>query len=368
LDKVRRILVIKLMYLGDVLLSTPVLESLKKNLAGAAITMVVNSGTEEVLRHNPYLDEVCVVPRVKTWRNLVDCIRRLRSRHFDLALELTDGDRAALLTFFSGAPYRVGFNGGRRWRGICFHQAVQADRSAMHAVDYHLRIVETIGCVPDHHGPRLYPSAQDRFAAERILRDNGLSPESPFLLLHPGARWWFKSWPLDRFVELARRVHEAFGYAVVVAGGSQDIDAAGAIVSGCGVWAKSVAGQTTVLQLAELARRALLFVGNDAGPMHMAAAMGTPVVALFGPTNPRVWGPWGRGHEVIWKSTDCAPCWRADCRRGELNCMRQITLTEVWGVVERMVSSGLPAPAQKVVGMVDRRTIQPGGSDNARCA
>jgi lipopolysaccharide heptosyltransferase II len=169
-----------------------------------------------------------------------------------------------------------------------------------------------------------------------------VSINEPFVLFHPGARWWFKIWPLERFVDLAKRMHEVFGYSVVVVGGSQDIETADRIVSACGSWSKTFAGQITVLQLAVLAQRARLFVGNDAGPMHIAAAMGTPVVSLFGPTDPQVWGPWGKGHQIIWKQMDCNPCWRHDCQRGELNCMHQISVDEVWEAVARILKSKMP--------------------------
>lgn len=336
LEKVKKILVIKLRYIGDVLLSTPVVESLKRNLPTASITMVVNSGTEEVLHHNPHLDEVLVVEENESLRAQLDFIRVLRSRNFDLAIDLTDGDRAAILGFLSRATYRVGFNSERRWRGIIYHHVVQADREKLHAVDYHSEAVKAIGCKADHHGPRLYPSDQDRSVITQLLKDREVFPSQSFALFHPGARLWFKSWPVEKVIDLAKRMHGELGFSVVVVGGSQDIEVADRIVSACGSWAKTVAGQITVLQLAVLAQHARLFVGNDAGPIHIAAAVGTSVVALFGPTDPQVWGPWGKGHEVIWKQMDCSPCWRHDCQRGELNCMRQITVDEVWDAVTRI--------------------------------
>ncbi|MCI0530096.1 MAG: glycosyltransferase family 9 protein, partial [Nitrospira sp.] len=228
-------------------------------------------------------------------------------------------------------------NSENRWRGILYHQIVKADRQGMRAVDYHLEMVQAIGCKVEHYGPRLYPSDQDRLVVDRVLLEKGLSMNSSFVVFHPGARWWFKSWPLERFVDLAKRVHESLGYSVVIVGGTKDIKVADEIVSACGSWAKTLAGQISVLQLAVLAQRSVLFVGNDAGPMHIAAAVGTPVVALFGPTDPQVWGPWGKGHQVIWKQMDCHPCWRHDCQRGESNCMRQITMKEVWDIVTRIV-------------------------------
>ena len=345
LERIRRILIIKLRYIGDVLLSTPVIQALKQNIPRAAIIMVVNQGTEGVLKNQPGLDEAWVFP-VKGelgggWlfrmRQQMKLIRHLRRQRFDLLIDLTDGDRAAILGFLSGAAYRVGFNSEGRWRGALYHQVVQAERDKLHAVDYHLEAVRAIGCKADHQNPSLYPSEADRSAVDHLLAKMGLSTKSVFILLHPGSRWWFKSWPVEKFIDLAKRIHGVLGYSVVVVGGPKDIESAERIVSACGPWAKSVAGQITVLQLAVLAQHGQLFIGNDAGPMHIAAAVGTPVVALFGPTDPRMWGPLGQGHEVIWKQVDCNPCWRSDCQRGELNCMRQITVDEVWDAARRIL-------------------------------
>jgi predicted lipopolysaccharide heptosyltransferase III len=338
LSKVRRVLIINLKYIGDVLLSTPVIEAIKKERKNISIAMLVNEGTETTLYNNPDLDEIFVINSRWRWGRQLKLIRTIRSFNFDLSLDLTDGDRAAILGRLCGIKYRIGYNREQRWRGVLYHQIVTANREELHTVDYFLEIVKALGCAAQHSGPRIYPSAIDNFVLEQFIQERGLSVNMPFVVIHPGSRWWFKSWPTERFVDLARQIHKEFGFSVVVVGGVGDVGTAEKIVSQCGRWAVSAAGQITLLQLGALIKRASLFVGNDAGPMHVAAAVQTPVVGLFGPTNPRVWSPWGKGHEVIWKQIDCTPCWKDDdCDRGDLNCMRQISADEVWVSVKKVL-------------------------------
>jgi len=337
LNSVRKILIINLKYIGDVLLCTPVVEALKSELKDVSVAMLVKEGTEAVLYNNPYLDGIFVINSQWRWGRQFRLIRMLRSWNFDMAIDLTDGDRSAVLAILCGADYRIGFNHEQRWRGALYHRIVTTNRDKVHAVNYFLEAVKAVGCNVHHADPHVYPSLVDRYVVDQLIQEKGLSTNMPFVVLHPGARWWFKSWPVERFIDLAKRIQKELGFSVVVVGGSNDVETADKIVSQCGQWAISVAGQITLLQLAALIKQALLFVGNDAGPMHIAAAVQTPVVGLFGPTDPHVWGPWGAVHGVIWKQVDCAPCWKHDCQRGDLNCMRQISIDEVWESVNKVL-------------------------------
>ncbi|HET6371220.1 MAG TPA: putative lipopolysaccharide heptosyltransferase III [Nitrospiria bacterium] len=334
---VRKVLIIKLRYIGDVVLTTPIAEALDRALPEASIDMLVNEGTEEVLQNNPHVGAVLVVPRKMGWRQ-IGLIRELRRKRYDLILDLTDGDRAAILGFLSGARRRIGFNHEHRWRGILYQRVVAADRATLHAVDYHRTMLQALGCDVDLKAPRLYVSERDRSQAGALLRRIRIDEDAPIFLISPGARWWFKSWPAERFGALAAEIHRTFGFFAVVVGGKKDRKEANEIMASCGAWAGSLAGESTILETAALAERAKFFVGNDAGPMHVAAAMGTPVVALFGPTDPRMWGPVGEGHRILWKGVDCSPCWRDhDCGRGDFNCMRQITVSETFEAVRSLI-------------------------------
>jgi predicted lipopolysaccharide heptosyltransferase III len=327
-----RILVIKLRYVGDVLLATPVLSRLREGFPKAHIAMLVNPGTDGVVREHPALDDVLVVERgnpARQWR----FARELRARRYDLVIDLTDSDRSALLARLSGAPVRLGYNSEGRWRGCLYTRIVEADRFGMHQVRYHLRATEALGLMGPPPPPALMISQEARSAADRLLKEAGIDASRPLVCLHPGARWWFKSWPAERFAALADRVQTETSAQALFLGGEPERGVAGRIAESMKTPFRSLVGRMGLQELAAMLARAALMVSNDNGPMHMAAALRVPVIGLFGPSDPAVWGPWGDGHRTFYKGLDCRACFHPDCFRGEQNCMKLIALDEVWEAV-----------------------------------
>jgi len=333
-----RILVIKLRYLGDVLLSTPVLTALRTAFPKARVSMLVNPGTEAMIATNPCLDEVLIAERARSPIRQLRFAAALRGRRFDLVVDLTDGDRAAILSRLTGAPIRVGLNREGRWRGRLYTHVVPIREQPIPMIRQHLMALEMLGIpVSDGVSPSLRTQASDEAAACAALGAVGIGAGERFVAVHPGARWWFKSWPADRFASLIDHVQAKLGMKVVLLGSVADREIAETILDRVETERRSLIGRLTLLELAVVLRRAALLVGNDNGPMHMAAAMGTPVIGLFGPADPRIWGPAGQGHAVFYKGIDCRPCFPGGCRRGEQNCMRLIAFDEVIPVVERML-------------------------------
>ncbi len=333
----KRILVIKLRYLGDVLLSTPVLAALRTTFPKAGLSMLVNPGTEAMIATNPHLDEVLIAERAGSPLRQLEFVAALRRRRFDLVVDLTDGDRAAILSRLTGAAIRVGFNREGRWRGRLYTHLVPVQEQPMPMVRQHLMALEILGIPSIDSLPALRIQATDEAAACAALGAVEISPGERFVAVHPGARWWFKSWPAARFASLIDYIQGKLGIKVVLLGSVADQQTAEAILDEVETDCRSLVGRLTLLELAGLLRQATLLVGNDNGPMHIAAAMGTPVVGLFGPADPRIWGPAGQGHAVLYKGVDCRPCFPGGCLRGEQNCMRLIALDEVIPVVERML-------------------------------
>mgnify|MGYP001613700364 FL=1 len=333
-----RILVIKLRYVGDVLLATPVLSRLREGFPQAHLAMLVNPGTDGVVRGHPALDDVLVVERgnpARQWR----FARELRARRYDLVIDLTDSDRSAVLSRLSGASVRLGYNSEGRWRGCFYTRIVDADRFGMHQVRYHLKATEALGLEGPPPEPALVVSQEARSAADRLLTEAGIDALRPLVCLHPGARWWFKSWPGERFAALADRVQTETSAQALFLGGEQERVAAGRIAGAMKTPFRSLVGRTGLQELAAVLARAALHVGNDNGPMHMAAALRVPVIGLFGPSDPALWGPWGDEHWTFYKGLDCRACFHPDCFRGEQNCMKLITLDEVWETVRKALQS-----------------------------
>jgi predicted lipopolysaccharide heptosyltransferase III len=339
---IKEILVIKLRYVGDVLLSTPCLQAIKENLPHANVTVVVNKGTEAILQNHPCVDHVVAIDR-RSFVQGCRALMRLRKRRYDLVLDLTDGDRSAIMTWLVNARHRVGYNGEHRWRGRCYDQIIDGDPDEMHTVDYYLRAVKEIGLNVSAHAPTLSFAPDDEKYANELLVDHGIDREEQLVMIHPGSRWEAKSWLAERFAAVADTIQVSRSARVVFAGSEMERARVKNIQAQMSTTSVSIVGQTTVLQLAAVMKRCALFLGNDNGPMHMAAAVELPVVALFGPTNPKVWGPCGSGHRVFFKDFDCRACFVPGCRLGSQSCMAQISVDEVMDAV----SDSLMAKDQK---------------------
>lgn len=336
----RNILVIKLRYLGDVLLATPVLRALRERFPESYLAAAVNRGTEDVLKWNPDLNEVLVVERGGLASQL-RFLGEVRRRRFDCVIDLTDGDRAAILARCSGAPVRIGLNEERRWRGLLYTTVVRPGPSVAHRIERDLETVRPLGIQPKAGRPVLRTSPEDDEAAARLLNDAAGEPLSrgarPLIMFQPGARYWFKAWPAERYADLANRLTKAFDCRILIGGHAQERAVAEEIAARAGSKPVVLAGRTTVLQHAAILKRCALFVGSDNGPMHMAAAVGTPVVALFGPSNPAEWGPRGKRVEVLYKGLDCRRCFHPTCMRGEESCMKLISVDEVFAASETLL-------------------------------
>lgn len=335
---INEILVIKLRYLGDVLLMTPCLQAIKENVPHANVTVVVNKGTEAVLHNHPCVDNIVTVDR-RSFAKRYRAVRRLRKRRYDLVLDLTDGDRSAIMTRLIRARYRVGYNAEHRWRGRCYDQIIHGDPDEMHSVDYYLQAIKEIGLTISAHDPTLSCAPDDEHYAHELLVDHGIDREAQLLMIHPGSRWEAKSWLAERFAAVADTIQASRSMRVVFAGSEQERARVKNIQAQMSTTSVSIVGQTTVLQLAAVMKRCVLFLGNDNGPMHMAAALGLPVVALFGPTNPKVWGPWGKGHRVFFKDVDCRACFLPGCHLASQSCMAKISVDEVVGAIDDYLMS-----------------------------
>ena len=340
----RNILAIKLRYLGDVLLATPTLHALKSAYPQARLTVLVNRGTEDILRGNPHVDEVLPLDRgsiVQQSRFILD----IRRRRFDTVVDLTDGDRAAFLTRISGASVRIGFNAEQRWTGRCYTTVV-IGRAGAHRIERDLAALSPLGIEAPDRVPRMWLTPDDDAGVDQLVRQLGIPTDRSWVVVQPGARYWFKAWPPERFAQLADRLNDRFGCQVLVGGSAHEVTLAQEVVDHAKSRPLNIAGRSDVRTLAALLKRSALFVGNDTGAMHIAAAVGTPVVGLFGPSNPAEWGPRGGRAETIYKGLDCRVCFHPTCRRGEGNCMKLITVEEVMTAAVRQIEDGRAALSQ----------------------
>ncbi|GJL50710.1 MAG: glycosyl transferase family 9 [Nitrospirales bacterium] len=334
------ILIIKLRYIGDVVLSTPVLSILRQQFPHASLVCLVNPGTQEVLQHNPHVNDVLVMAR----GSLVEQIQfwlELRRRQFDCVIDLTDGDRSAFLTWISGASRRIGFNSENRWRGKLYSHCISSGIASRHMVEYHTQALTFVDAPSVVQKPEVFVGSEQTARAQARLDELGLLGRR-WVMVHPTARYWFKAWPFERFASLCDRLAEN-SLSIILVGDDRDQEVATKIQEVAKTRIFSLVGKTPLLVLAALMQKAELFIGNDTGLMHMASAVECPVLGLFGPTNPETWGPRGSMTTVIYKGLDCRACFHPGCFRGEESCMKLISVDEVYEAALKLLQEVKPA-------------------------
>jgi heptosyltransferase-3 len=331
----KRILVIKLKQPGDVLVSTPVIAALKEAWPGCLLTYLVPKDTEEMVAGHPGLDGLMVVDRrAQTWGQALRFIWNLRRPHFDLVLELSGGDRGAIYAFLSGARERVGFEhpGQPFWqRHGCFTRLLPRPPVKMHMVDQNLEAVRALGLNPVNPRLQFFWDSRVEERINDLLRSSGLN-ERPFAVMHPGAGWRFKCWTPAGYARVIEFFEQEWGLPVVLTGtrAAHEQELLAAIHQECRGTPIDLAGRLSLKELGALIAKARLFFGVDSAPMHLAAAVNTPAVALFGPSGVFNWGPWGEGHLVIAKDWDCLPCGQDGCEGSKVSrCLTELTPEEV---------------------------------------
>ena len=336
--EVKRILISRLRFIGDVVLTTPVIRALKRQYPEAGLFYLAEAGPAAALAHNPHLEEVIVLPDelLPAWSVLTRCreqanfLRALRQRRFDLAIDLFGNPRSALLTLATGAGYRVGYD--VRGRGRAYNVKIRRSAS-LRVVDAYLDAVRTIGIPAEDDRTEVHFSAGDATWAESWLVEQGIDGTRPIAALNPGASWPAKTWSPERFAELARGLIEKLNAAVLlVAGPGQRETTAG--LNALSGHACPVVETDSLTRLAALIRRCDLCVSNDSGPMHIAVAAGTPTIGLFGPSRPEIWFPYpsADGHVALRAETDTC-CGRDYCIR-PTPCIESISPRKVLEIAE----------------------------------
>ena len=301
--KFHNILIIKPSSLGDVVRTLPVLAGLHQRFADARISWLVRPDCAAVLRHNPDLDEIIEFDRHlygrllrhprAAWQFLRFSVD-LHSRGFDLVLDLQGLFRSGFLALCSGARVRLGFAHGRELAPCFYKHRVVIPAGREHIVASQWRFAEALGFGDLEKCFSIPVDAEAQAGAERLV------PCARYMVVLIGGTSAAKRWPLSRFVELVDRVNECYHIPVVILGaGNEEVAVAEQVAEKAGGEMMNLAGKTSLAEAIEIIRGAGLVVGNDSGPLHVAAALGTPVVGLYGPTDPLVVGPWGQADGVV---------------------------------------------------------------------
>jgi len=335
----RSVLVIKPSSFGDIVQALPVLAALRRAWPGARIDWMVKPEWAGLLEDHPLIDQLVLLPRaLAAWPRL---LTRLRAAGYDLVIDLQGLLRSGLLSRITGAPVRVGFADGREGSPWCYNQRVQIQNRAAHAVERYLELVRSLGvAVGDAVTFPLPWWKEEQRWVKRLLAEAMAGEAKTVCVIHAAARWKTKRWPAERYAEVADWLIARKRCLVVLVGGIDQADQVSRMVDRMRERPLNLVGQTTLGQLGVLLQQANLVVTNDSGPMHVAAAVATPVVAIFGPTDPRKVGPFGSGHVVLKRTVDCSRCRRNRCVQ-DLSCLKAITTEDVEGAVEQLLNSNV---------------------------
>ncbi|MBD3368554.1 MAG: lipopolysaccharide heptosyltransferase II [Candidatus Eisenbacteria bacterium] len=330
---VRSILVLRLYFIGDVLLSTPVLAALRDTFTDARITVVLKRRAAEVLERNPDVDEVLLYDAVPGYHSPVWTARfglGLRRRRFDLAVDLTGDFRSSWMLVAADPAYRVGFN--HAGLGFLLDRSIPY-RADGHVVDHLLKAAALVGAETDRTEPRIHLAEGELRTASDLAGGGG-----PYVAMAPGANNPLRRWPAERYGGLARRALESHGLRTIFVGSPTDRSLCSRAVSASDGTGVSLAGRTSLRTLAGLLGPARAFVGSDSGPLHIAAAVGTPVVGLYGPNTPDRFSPRGAPAEVVARRPPCSPCGQRRCTRDAGPCVEAISVDEVEAALDRLLA------------------------------
>ena len=334
----RHILFIKPSSLGDIVHAMPTFASIRRTYPKARLTWLVKSQWADFVERIDGVDRVW--PVKSTLKGWLSQVSPLRAEHFDLVVDLQGLFRSAAISWLSGSPLIAGFANGREGSSWFYSRRVPAPQVEMHAVDRYLLVAKAVGavesCVPEFRF-RISQAAHDE--VERLLSRFGVALGTSWVALNVSARWPTKRWPAESFAEVADRLQQEGAGPVMLLGGPDERAAGAAITGQMKTPVIDLTGATTVGLLPALLSKASLLITNDSGPMHIAAAVGTPVVALFGPTSALLTGPYGAGHSVLTGNVPCQPCFSRTCRNVlPLECLRTVSPQQVLAVVRAQKS------------------------------
>jgi heptosyltransferase-3 len=348
IQTIRKILIIKLRYIGDTVMLLPFIKNLKLQIPQAHLSVMVNKGTEEIIRYSEDIDELICYDRQtlkyggSVYKKICDnihFIRAVRNKKYDAVIDFTGSDRSEIITLLSGARIRMGNLHGNVWKRIYFNHLIDADIDSMHIVAYEMKALEQLGfkTLTDEYSINIPPDVQTEM--DQFFFPQGIDRNIISVVIHPGARRELRRWPAERFAEIALKLKEHYNAKIFLVGGPGEEEVIASVAKSMG---NGVAFQGTglsLIQLAALLKRCDLYLGNDTGSSHVAAGTGVKMITLFGPQYPHRWAPYTKKGMVVFKNVDCIGCNHIDCTQKENVCMTSITTDEVWDKVQRQINS-----------------------------
>lgn len=326
----KRILFLRHDRIGDMVVSTAAIKALKIAYPQAMITVLASAKNHEVLKGNPYVDEVII------FRGLINFIQEIRPRGFDLAIDLflTYELKQAWLAYLSGARYRIGFAGGGR--EIFFNLSSPNPSSNKKMAEHLLDIVERVGVASRGCKPEIFLTKEEVNQGKEAFARMGIGEGDLKIAIHPGAHYPSQRWSGRKFGEVAKRIGENFKAKIILLGAREEKNIVAEVKEVAEGKVADLSG-VPLRTLMAIVKGCDLLLCNNSGPLHIAAALGVPTVSMVGPSETPLWLPYGDGHVVLQKDLPCRPCHRAYCDGHE--CMEAITVEEVLAAVRTQIET-----------------------------
>jgi lipopolysaccharide heptosyltransferase II len=324
-EDIRNILFLRHDRVGDMVLSTPALKALRRTYPKANITVLASKRNYEIIQNNPNIDKIVV------FRGWYWFLKKIRKKGVDLTIDPfnTYELKQALLSYLSGARHRIGFE--EAGRQIFFNIKGPKLQPAKHLVEHILELVGYLGCDVNGCEPELFLTDEEVQWASSLLLNKAIDTSKMTVALHPGGHFESQRWPLERFGRVAEKITEELKGNVVIFAGPDERVILDRIKQMCG-GDVFIISDISIRQVMAILSRCDLFLGNNSGPLHIAAALGLPTVSTIGPTVTPLWLPYGKKHIVLKKELDCSPCTKGVCENH--SCMKLITINDVLDAVK----------------------------------
>jgi 3-deoxy-D-manno-octulosonic-acid transferase/heptosyltransferase-1 len=344
----KRILIIKLSAIGDVVHTIPFLEVVRNHFRDYRIDWLVEEEAAKIIEGHEALDRLIISFR-KSWQKramkgrerwkvpgeMFSFLRQLRSVEYDIIIDLQGLFKSGLLAGISKGKRKIASTGGREGSAFFLTETPHPVDFNRHALERYLQLAESLGCKTNDWKGEIPIRETDKTAVKRMLKENAVRI-SRLIAVNPMARWETKLWDPEKFSRLSDRLIKESSCDIIFTGSQKDRRVIDGMMASMDEKALNLSGLTNLKELAYLYSKSRLLISTDTGPMHMAAAMGCPVVALFGPTAPRRTGPYGNGHRVIRSGESCSPCFKKRCDHPK--CMVNITVEKVFSAVNDLLS------------------------------
>ncbi len=334
LNEIQSVLVSRLRFMGDVILTIPLVRAIRKNRPDIHITYLAESPYHSLLENHPDVNTILSYDP-NSLISQIRVLRQMMKTHFDLSIDLFGNPRSAWFSFLSGARYRIG--GDFRGRKLFYTHRIRDDGKSKSAIRFHLQYLKPLGIAEIVSDPALFLTEEEIHWGEKYLQEQGYDLKKRIIGIHPAASWPAKRWLPERFGELGKRLIEKYQAQLFFTMGPREEALVTSVIQNCGYQANDPK-LLSIRQLASILSQFDLFIANDCGPMHLAPAVGTRTIGIFGPGEPEIWFPYSKekGHRVVHKEVDCSRCHRDFC--DDMRCMKAITVEDVLQAVGDVLS------------------------------